>query len=280
MPTAWPASPEQLREPRGLVAGEDDPRLLAQPVLDAVDEALRPARREDGLAPAEQVAAGQALRGERHALGLAGLGLPGELERPRAVEAALPVARRQVGGRPVLRQVAGLDHLRVPLLGLAPQEVGGVGEVAGLVEDEEGRRVEVVEAGRRRDEARPDLGGVAGGQRTGPRRTLAPGRGVAGEAREVLARAARAGGPPAGRAAAGSRRRRRAAAGTRSRAGGRARATAPTLRWSVGSKARRESISSPNNSIRTGSGADGGNTSTMPPRRANSPRPATSSTGA
>ncbi len=31
--------------------------------------------------------------------------------------------------------------------------------------------------------------------------------------------------------------------------------------------------------MRTGSGADGGNTSTMPPRRANSPRPATSSTG-
>ena len=55
--------------------------------------------------------------------------------------------------------------------------------------------------------------------------------------------------------------------------------TVPTLRWSVGSKARRESISSPKNSIRTGSDADGGNTSTMPPRRANSPRPATSRTG-
>ncbi len=56
--------------------------------------------------------------------------------------------------------------------------------------------------------------------------------------------------------------------------------TASTLRWSVGSKARMESISSPNSSIRTGRGADGGKTSTMPPRRANSPRPATSTTGA
>ncbi len=55
--------------------------------------------------------------------------------------------------------------------------------------------------------------------------------------------------------------------------------TGPTLRWSVGSNERSESTSSPNSSIRTGSSADGGNTSTMPPRWASSPRPATSSTG-
>ena len=115
----------------------------------------------------------------------------------RAVEVALPVARRQVGGRPVLRQVARLDQLRVPLLGLAPQEVGGVGEVAGLVEHEEGRRVEVVEAGRRRDDASPDLGGVAGGQRAALD-GLGARRGVAGEALEVLGEAVgQAGGHPA-----------------------------------------------------------------------------------
>ena len=53
----------------------------------------------------------------------------------------------------------------------------------------------------------------------------------------------------------------------------------PTVRWSVGSKARSESISSPKNSIRMGSGIDGGKMSTIPPRRADSPRPATSVTG-
>ena len=58
-----------------------------------------------------------------------------------------------------------------------------------------------------------------------------------------------------------------------------ARSTFPVVRWSVGSNARSESISSPKNSIRIGSSIDGGKTSTMPPRRANSPRPATSVTG-
>ena len=58
-----------------------------------------------------------------------------------------------------------------------------------------------------------------------------------------------------------------------------ARSMAPMLRWSVGSNERSVSISSPKNSIRIGSGSDGGKTSTIPPRRANSPRPATSVTG-
>ena len=196
----------------------------------------------------------------------------------RAVEVALPVARRQVGGRPVLRQVARLDHLRVPLLGLAPQEVGGIGEVAGLVEDEEGRRVEVVEAGRRRDDASPDLGGVAGGQRTGPRTALAP---VAASPAKRSRSWARRSGRRAAIRPSRSRITSAPPAGSRNSVAGRRATsrTAPTLRWSVGSKARRESISSPNSSIRTGRGADGGNTSTMPPRRANSPRPATSITG-
>ncbi len=55
-------------------------------------------------------------------------------------------------------------------------------------------------------------------------------------------------------------------------------ATAPVERWSAGSNARRESISSPKNSARTGSDWPGGNRSTMPPRLANSPRPPTSVT--
>ena len=70
-------------------------------------------------------------------------------------------------------------------------------------------------------------------------------------------------------------------AGSRNSEAGRssARSMVPTVRWSVGSKERSESISSPKNSIRIGSGRDGGKTSTMPPRRADSPRPATSVTG-
>ena len=52
-----------------------------------------------------------------------------------------------------------------------------------------------------------------------------------------------------------------------------------TVRWSVGSKARSESISSPNDSTRMGRSSDGGKMSTIPPRLANSPRPATSMTG-
>ena len=54
---------------------------------------------------------------------------------------------------------------------------------------------------------------------------------------------------------------------------------AVVVRWSVGSNERNESISSPKNSIRIGRAIDGGKTSTIPPRRADSPRPATSLTG-
>ena len=86
------------------------------------------------------------------------------------------------------------------------------------------------------------------------------------------------------RAAALPRRSRIAAAppaGSRnSDAGSRtARSIVPVVRWSVGSNERNESISSPKNSIRIGSAIEGGKTSTIPPRRADSPRPATSLTG-
>ena len=46
--------------------------------------------------------------------------------------------------------------------------------------------------------------------------------------------------------------------------------------WVTGSKARIDSTSSPKSSSRTGSPAPGGQTSTMPPREANSPTPLTS----
>src|SRR3954452_14891164 len=111
-----PGLAEQLREAGGLVADEDDPRLLAEPVLNTVDEALRPAGREDGLTPAEQVARREALRGVGHALGVDGIRLPGQLQRARAVEPALPVDRREVRGRPFTRQITRLDELAMALI--------------------------------------------------------------------------------------------------------------------------------------------------------------------
>ncbi len=73
----------------------------------------------------------------------------------------------------------------------------------------------------------------------------------------------------------------RPAAGTRNSVAGRSSTLSAvrTVRWSVGSNTRISSISSPKSSIRTGSSAPAGKTSTRPPRRAISPRPATSSTG-
>src|SRR6185369_15394966 len=80
----------------------------------------------------------------------------------------------EVGGRPVPGEVAAGDELGPPLVGLAPEEVGGLGDVAGLVEDEEGRRFDMVEARRRGELRRPDLGGVADRERA-TRRAMDPG---------------------------------------------------------------------------------------------------------
>ena len=197
----------------------------------------------------------------------------------RAVEVALPVARREVGGRPVLGQVARLDHLRVPLVGLAPEEVG---------RRRRGRRAR---RGRGGSTGRGGRGRSCGATRRAQTSAASP----AWRARPSAALAPVAASPPKRARSWARRSGRRDApsgrgaprispappAGSRNSVAGR-RATSrtgSTLRWSVGSKARRESISSPNSSIRTGRGADGGKTSTMPPRRANSPRPATSMTG-
>ena len=219
-PDGVPGLAQELRQARRLVRHEHDARPLAKPVLDAVDQALRPARRQHGLPPAEQVARREALRREGHPLRLARLGLPGELQRPSAVEPRLPVARREEGPRPVPGQLALLHQLAVALLGLAPQEVGSLREVAGLVEDEQRGGVEVVEARGRGDEPRPDLRGVARraarappgpprAARARPRRRTVPGPGQGAPA------AVR----PAGRGAPGSRPPLRRAAGTPSPAG-------------------------------------------------------------
>ena len=90
-----------------------------------------------------------------------------------AAQPRLPVARRRgtSTGQSFGSSPASIE-LGAALVRLAPQELGRLGEVAGLVEDEQRRRVEVVE---RRSpapgDAGPDLGRVAHVER--PRRPVA-----------------------------------------------------------------------------------------------------------
>ena len=60
--------------------------------------------------------------------------------------------------------------------------------------------------------------------------------------------------------------------------GAHSRSTLSRVRWSATAKVRISSTSSPKNSTRSGCSSVGGNTSTMPPRTANSPRFSTRST--
>ncbi len=185
---------EQLGEARRLVRGEDDPRAVDLPALDGLGDRAAPPGGELRLAPAEHVAGRQAAGGERARLRR--LRFPRELERPAGDQPGLPRPRPDVGRGPVLRQLAALDQLGAPLIGLAPEEVGRLRDVARLVEDEEGVGRDVVEAARRREERRPDLRGVADVQR--PRRLarLEPLE-VGGEALRQLGRLRARAGPRA-----------------------------------------------------------------------------------
>ena len=277
-----------VREPRRLVASQDDPGAIVGQVSTASGSRAVRAERKLRLAPAEQVAGAEPAGCHRRVAGR--FGLPGEFQRSRGDQPALPVTRRQVGGGHSSAGRRPSDQLRSPLLGLAPQEVGGFGDVARLVEEQERAGTDVVEAGRRGELGRPDLGRVADRDRPGTRPPGADGAGIRGELRTIGDRralepgrdprqAARGAGQPAARARA-RMASRPLGGGRNSEAGRRTNSsTVPIVRWSAGSKRRSDSISSPKNSIRTGSSDDGGKRSTMPPRRANSPRPATSSTG-
>ena len=59
------------------------------------------------------------------------------------------------------------DQLVAALLGLAPQEVGRVGDLGRLVEDEKRPGGHVIETRRRAQDGGPDLRGVAGVQSAG-----------------------------------------------------------------------------------------------------------------
>ena len=155
---------EELGESGGLVGRQHDTSALLEPGVERLADPSGPGRGQGRFVPAEQVARAQPTGGHRRALGC--IGFPRQLEGPGLYEPGLPVPRWQVRRRPVLRQLAGLDELLTPLVGLTPQERRRVGDVTGLVEDEQRARWNVVEAGRRRDDRRPDLGRVA--DRQGP----------------------------------------------------------------------------------------------------------------
>ena len=155
---------EDVGQARRLVRGEDDAVVVGTPGLDGLDKSTGTTGWQDGLAPAERIARRERATGHRRVLGRDRL--PGELEGTRRHESVLPVARRQVRRRPVLRQLTGLDQLGAPFVGLAPEEAGGLGDVARLVEHEQGARTDVVEAGRRSEVGGPDLGGVTDGHRS------------------------------------------------------------------------------------------------------------------
>jgi len=124
---------EDLGEALGLIGGEDDARAVFLPAFDRFGQASRAAGRQLGLAPPEQVAARQPFAGHRAGR----FRLPRQLERPGSREPALPVAAGEIGRRPVLWQVAGLDEIGPALVSLAPEEFGGFCQVARLVEDEQ-----------------------------------------------------------------------------------------------------------------------------------------------
>ena len=71
---------KHVGEPRRLVRREDDPGPIRAPRVDRLRDAPRPARWQDGFAPAEWVARRESAACHRRVLGRDGL--PGELERP------------------------------------------------------------------------------------------------------------------------------------------------------------------------------------------------------
>ena len=158
---------QQLRQAGGLVGREDDPLAILGPGRDRVGQPAGPQPGDVGLAPAEQVARAEAAAGDR----LGRLRLPGQLEGPATEQPGLPVARPEIGRRPILGQVARGDEVGPPLVGLPPQEGTCLGDVAGLVEDQQGARLEMIEPGRRADDAGPDLCRVTRIEGTGESRS-------------------------------------------------------------------------------------------------------------
>ena len=146
---------EEVRETRRLVGRQHDPGAVGAPGRDGFNQSTGTAGGQDRLSPSERIARRKAAAGHRDILWWDRF--PGQLQRPGTQEPTFPVSRWEVGGRPILRQLAGGDQLLAPFVCLTPQESRRLGDVARLIEHEERARLEVIEASRTGQVGGPDL---------------------------------------------------------------------------------------------------------------------------
>jgi hypothetical protein len=146
---------EELREARGLVGRDHHALALRLPAGQGLRDPRYALGRQRRFAPAERVATRRRARG---------LALPGQLQGGGSLPGTLPRPLLDVGPRPARRHVPLLLQFGPPLVGLLPQELGGLPDIPGLVKEPD-RLAQVVESGGRRQDARPHFGAVA--QRAG-----------------------------------------------------------------------------------------------------------------
>ena len=147
--------------------------INGQPAVDCDPELRSPTRRQDRLAPTECITRRQTASRDGDPCRL--LRLPGELQGPGREQSRLPVTPPEKGLRPRFRQLAAGDQLGPSFIGLAPQELPGLGQVARFIEDQEGISVDVVQRRMGSQDRGPDFGGIADvGRSPGPRKGLVP----------------------------------------------------------------------------------------------------------
>ena len=247
---------EELGQARRLVGGEHDPRAARRP-------SARPRRRAVPCAAGRQAGSRQPKGSpevspppRRHRRRPLGLGFPGQLERPRAdaggassraaagTSTASPSAGRRLSTSSARRSSAW-RHRKSAASARSPGS-SRTRSVPGSRWSKRGRRREAP-APRPRPRRRP-RSRAARASASEPSVAIRP---RTGRGRPPAARAGAAPRGPAVRAIATT-----PPAGSRNSLAGSSATwpTVPIARWSVGSKARSESISSPKNSMRTGSG--------------------------
>src|SRR5207253_8988121 len=118
---------------------------ILRPSLDGLAKLPGAPRWQHRLPPSEEVARAQATAGQGSSARQ--LGLPGELERSATDEPRLPVSWDQVRRWPVPGQVLGFDEVHSALVGLPPQKLRRIGDVARSVDDEQRVGPEVSEPG-------------------------------------------------------------------------------------------------------------------------------------
>ena len=281
---------EQLRQPGGLVRGEDDPLAVLGPRLDRLDHPAGPEPGDARLAPAEQVARAAARR--RRSPRTAPTPRSARASGRRAAAPSTPAAggtppaspsagRRPRRGRPGARRPGATgtppDSARSPGSSRT-RSVPGPTWSSPVAGQTIAAQTSAASPASRARVAGTGTGRVAVGRTAGATPWLPAGSMPSNRARSAASRSG-------SRAAARPRRARSSPgppAGTRNSLAGRSVGASRPGRRSAGRSGRTAGSSRSRrrrSSIRTGSDSPGGKTSTIPPRRANSPRPATSSVG-